>query len=137
MREIKFRIWLPKINKMMYNEDLYTNKVREYEELANYNYPFDTDEIYPWYDIYNWLGLETDLEYMIPLQYTGLQDRNGKEMYEGDIVNYFKDEYAVIKWYRGGFIVESESQAEPFYDICANIEIVGNIFENLELLEKI
>lgn len=137
MREIKFRVQLPQINKMMYNGDIYTDKFKEFETLSNYDYPFEGDEFYPWHSVYNQIGLEMNLEYMIPLQYTGLKDINGKEIYEGDIVNYFKDELAVIKWYKGGFIIESESHGESFHDICAEIEVVGNMYENLELLEKI
>lgn len=69
-------------------------------------------------------------------QYTGLKDKNGTKIYEGDIVNYFYDKLAVIKWRNGGFIIESESCWESFHDICAEIEVVGKIYENKTLLEE-
>lgn len=83
-------------------------------------------------------------------QFTGLYDKNGKEIYEGDIVKYFntKDclEYyiTVVKWgYKSsGFTLKCDTRKYTkfgtikYYSIPNSkyIEIIGNIYENPELL---
>lgn len=71
----------------------------------------------------------------IIMQYTGLKDKNGKEIYEGDILNN--------EGYRWELIVLNDfSDLLSFYydkvECCLSddLEIIGNIFENPELLEK-
>jgi len=58
----------------------------------------------------------------------------GKEIYEGDIVKYYKKIYKVVFHY-GCFCLESKYGYEPLIDIRGEIEIIGNRFENPELLE--
>lgn len=85
-------------------------------------------------------------------QYTGLKDKNGKKIFEGDIVEVydFTSVYAskyrgVVKIYRGSWCVEYDDSifdmvAHPklFFDDFADrkTEVIGNIHDNPELLNK-
>lgn len=77
------------------------------------------------------------------MQSTGLKDKNGKEIFEGDIVDY-KGREAVVKWHGSyaSFIYrfvdglqERVSEWDPLFLACYHFEIIGNIYENPELLE--
>lgn len=87
----------------------------------------------------------TDDEHEL-MEFTGLLDKNGKEIYEGDLVRYidgikeitcqvkFIKEYACfgVEW-RNGLLVSFE-YLESTYTMLDDLEVVGNIYENPELL---
>ncbi len=80
------------------------------------------------------------IEYKI-LQYTGLKDKNGKEIYEGDILkneNDFGIHYTDVVYSEGMFHSRYEGDLSPMPLNVYNDyhEVVGNIYENPELLEK-
>ena len=77
------------------------------------------------------------------MQSTGLKDKNGKEIFEGDVVDY-KGRKAIIKWHGSyasfiyRFVDELQERAsdwDPLFLACYHFEVIGNIYENPELLE--
>ena len=72
------------------------------------------------------------------MQSTGLKDKNGTEIYEGDIVKNIYDEIYVVKWFDAGFYLEERYNGGFDYSelhFGNNKEVIGNIYENPELLE--
>jgi uncharacterized phage protein (TIGR01671 family) len=74
------------------------------------------------------------------LQFTGLTDKNGKEIYEGDIIRIYIGGIAHLgqmKWntrYAQFAVLANTSFDEPHYATQDKPEVIGNIYENPELL---
>lgn len=74
-------------------------------------------------------------------QYTGLTDKNGKKIFEGDICRHYsnysgKNIYAPIVFELGMFYLKYDDKAGmPLGDMCEKIEVIGNIHDNPELLK--
>lgn len=88
---------------------------------------------------------------MIVMQYTGLKDKNGKEIYEGDIVERFwegRHDLNIESIYHIGEVVFKDARFCLFYDnkhTVSNLQpedkrrtytVIGNIYENPELLKN-
>lgn len=75
------------------------------------------------------------------MQSTGLKDKNGKEIFEGDIVKMAKDVYSDLTYYeivrhRGGaYRLESNQHGCELWLRHTNCEVIGNIYENPKFLE--
>lgn len=74
-------------------------------------------------------------------QFTGLHDKNGKEIYEGDVIVYAKTNLPVaVRFEDGGYLIDLKGPDHYGFDwLCAmlekDIEVIGNIYENPELLK--
>ena len=130
-REIKFRAWDEK-NKMWI--------IKSLEDLLQWS----ADGNYQ----------NRDMEFVVWEQYTGLKDRNGKEIYEGDIITFTEidedscmgkeDTYTgKVEWIdeisQWRFIYPSGRRTELHFIVqlptIKSCEVIGNIYQNPELLQ--
>ncbi|NMF06272.1 YopX family protein [Clostridium beijerinckii] len=141
-REIKFRVF-ESLNKNMHYLDFALYKHDEFNQQNNFVLPTDRQCTAKDYTIMN-------LDAVNIMQYTGLKDKNDKEIYEGDIV---KVQYAFTvsdKSYNfkvcydednAGFLLKEITKScgtiEWFDNLSEHeFEVIGNIYENSELLNQ-
>lgn len=153
MREIKFRAWDKEFNRMIFQHDM--NGTLENKEYL-FSLSKDNVELL-YYDKDYSAYVKHQAEIM---QYTGVKDKNGKEIYERDVVkvcNPFSDDVLLIGEVKNGEFEDSncdeysctrygyyvdvkwkEYQSNAGYPIQdgSKIEVVENIYENKDLLEK-
>ncbi len=115
MREIKFRAWYEDGKRMISGFPSFHND-----------------------HFYNGRGLGIDFRVLKLMQSTGLQDKNDKEIYEGDILGGWL-EHGVVVWIqeeaRWGIDVQGDRRKIQFRDVNQDhLEVIGNIYENSDLL---
>jgi uncharacterized phage protein (TIGR01671 family) len=110
MRTIKFRWW-----------DTEENEIIDWEQISPLSQEDFTEEL--------------ELRAM---QFTGLKDKNGKEIYEGDIFHCNKVNYVLRFLKLGGAYtvhkIEDETDERFLFHCNEQLEVIGNIYENPELL---
>jgi len=112
MREIKFRAWDKETNLMSWPFTLHETPTWE---LSGGGYTI-TDE---------------DFKESPIMQYTGLKDKNGVEIYEGDVVKAWYDEGDSVDIQNCLITIDPREPTRGYWNEC---EVIGNIHQNPELL---
>lgn len=137
----RYRAWIKTEKRMFFSDDIlaidYENKEIVTQQVYFENGLPDDRDIYC-YDF-------DDIELM---QSTGLKDKNGKEIFEGDIVRttrflgradeiggfyeYDKEFIGIVKQFEGSWVIDTGSDAVCLWTEIEENEIIGNIYENKE-----
>jgi uncharacterized phage protein (TIGR01671 family) len=128
MRTLNFRVWDKKNRKMIYPTIIWNYT----EESVNYMFPIFSGIKYDDID---------DVSEM--MQFTGIIDKNGSGIYEGDIVKWkeYKNEYPLVlteenKIIKTKVVEFNIGEIWQGYQLDKNMEVIGNIYENPNLLSE-
>ena len=127
MREIKFRAWLKEDKKM--------------ENVKTMDFTDKTIRCLKKNEFINaYLLRRVSFDDVELMQYTGVKDKNGKEIYEGDIVilnDAEEENRCVVKYKYGSYILVDGDLRENLSNVeDRSLEVIGNIYENKNLLEE-
>lgn len=133
MREIKFRAWNKKLGRFMITGDPQPIIHPDgYIDFGQYRFYVDGLEY-----------TEDDIEINL---WTGLCDRSGREVYEGDIITAYCPRFPItptvfkVHWGCAGFMATAKHPWGGYFEedlrYLMKIEVIGNIYETPELLEE-
>ena len=126
MREIKFRIWDIDEGKFIVNE---TDRLGcgDTKKCMSERVDFENNSV----------EINADERYIFS-EYTGLKDMKEKEIYEGDILfEILGEEYFKVIFENGSYRAENEEYSLDLSEYAHLCEIVGNIYENPELIKEL
>ena len=127
----KFRAWMKSLKWMC--------------DVTNISFDSKFVDICQQGDTERYTEMSVEFDEITLMQSTGLFDRNGKEIFEGDILDY-RGRKALVRWHGSyasfiyRFVDELQkrnTEWKPLYLAYMKCEIIGNIYENPELLEDI
>ena len=116
MTEIKFRAWDSLCERWEYLPDTGNIELMQLDDIS--------------------FGLDCDKEAMVIEQFIGLRDKNGVEIYEGDIIKTLAGIIGGVKFICGCFCIYEVNTNNYHLLYIFECKVVGNIHENPELLEK-
>nr|DAD71546.1 MAG TPA: YopX protein [Siphoviridae sp. ctNNQ1]DAP26887.1 MAG TPA: YopX protein [Caudoviricetes sp.] len=127
----KFRVWMKSLKWMC--------------DVTNISFDSKFVDICQQGDTERYTEMSVEFDEITLMQSTGLFDRNGKEIFEGDILDY-RGRKALVRWHGSyaSFIYrfvdephKRKAEWKPLYLAYMKCEIIGNVYENTELLEAI
>lgn len=124
----KFRVWLPFEKRMITTDNESFFALNQHGSLLKIN---DKNEAF-----FARIGHTFSKENI--MQCTGLKDKNGKLIYEGDVVKQNKTLY-IVNWENGSFCFKDTLNEKNYtveFVMSEKQEVIGNIYENKELLNE-
>lgn len=112
-RELKFRVWDKDLKRMRYLKT--SHDFICFDSCGNGYYVNMQTGLGEWF---------SDL-----MQYTGLKDKNGVEIYEGDILKSYYDKPGIVKWNNEIGAFQIKGIPSQTMKRCYQMEVIGNIFD--------